>query len=154
MRDPRIQDRRSFLTVLLGAALALTAAPALRAQSAGFRIIVPIANPATKIRRADAAAFFLRKAVRWGHGAAAVPVDQSMTSAIRARFSDRVLGQPIVAIRTYWQQQMFSGTLKPPPVKTTDDEVIAFVAADPGAVGYVSDTATLPATVKELTVID
>jgi ABC-type phosphate transport system substrate-binding protein len=154
MRDPRIQDRRSVVKVLLGVALALTGAAELRGQAAGFKLIVPIANPATKIRRADAAAFFLRKAVRWGHGATAVPVDQSMTSAIRSRFSDRILGQPIVAMRTYWQQQMFSGTLKPPPVKTSDDEVIAFVAADPGAVGYVSDTATLPATVKELIVID
>ena len=154
MRDPRIQDRRSFVTALLGVALTMAGAAQLRAEAGGFKIIVPIANPATKIRRADAAAFFLRKVVRWGHGPTAVPVDQSMTSAIRSRFSDRILGQPIVAMRTYWQQQMFSGTLKPPPVKTSDDEVIAFVAADPGAVGYVSDTATLPATVKELTVID
>lgn len=148
------RDRRSVLVALLGLALGLAGAATLRAQTVGFKIIVPIANPATKIRRADAAAFFLRKAVRWGHGPAALPVDQSMTSAIRARFSDKVLGQPLVAVRTYWQQQMFSGTLKPPPVKTSDEDVIAFVAADPGAVGYVADTVTLPATVKELAVID
>jgi ABC-type phosphate transport system substrate-binding protein len=155
MRVQRIRDRRSFVVALLALVLGLSEAEALRAQAPpGFRLIVPIANPATKIRRADAAAFFLGKAVRWGHGAQAAPVDQSMTSSIRARFSDKVLGQPIVAIRTYWQQQMFSGSLKPPPVKTSDDEVIAFVAADPGAVGYVADTAVLPATVKELALID
>ncbi len=153
MKDLRTYERRVVVLSLL-AALGLAGAATLRAQATGFKIIVPIANPATKIRRADAAAFFLRKAVRWGHGPTAVPVDQSMTSAIRSRFSDKVLGQPIVAVRTYWQQQMFSGALKPPPVKTSDEDVIAFVAAEPGAVGYVSDAATLPATVKELTIID
>ena len=146
-------ERRARLLAALCLGLGLVAGASAQTQ-AGFKLIVPIANPATKIRRADAAAFFLRKAQRWGQGAVVVPVDQSMTSAIRARFSDKVLGQPIVAVRTYWQQQIFSGGQQPPPVKTTDEEVIAFVAADQGAVGYVSESAVLPATVKELTLID
>jgi ABC-type phosphate transport system substrate-binding protein len=146
--------RSRLLVAVLSVAGGLCLVPAAVGQDAGFKLIVPIANPATKIRRADAAAFFMRKAVRWGHGPIAAPVDQSMTSDVRARFSDKVLGQPIVAIRTYWQQQMFSGALRPPPVKTTDGDVIAFVAADPGAVGYVSPSTTLPASVKELALID
>jgi hypothetical protein len=33
-------------------------------------------------------------------------------------------------------------------VKQSDDEVIAFVAATPGAIGYVADSTSIPATVK------
>ncbi len=151
MRQP---GRRAGTLTALALVLGLAGSLLAQTQGAGFKIIVPIANPATKIRRGDAAAFFLKKAQRWGHGPTAAPVDQSMTSPLRARFSDKVLGQPIMAVRTYWQQQLFSSALQPPPVKTSDEDVIAFVAADPGAVGYVSESATLPATVKELALID
>ena len=42
------------------------------------------------------------------------------------------------AVANYWQRQIFSGRGTPPPIKESDAEVIAFVAANPGAIGYVS----------------
>jgi len=44
--------------------------------------------------------------------------------------------------------------LRPPAVRGSDAEVIAFVAKTEGAVGYVSKTATLPPVVRTIAVID
>ena len=60
------------------------------------------------------------------------------SSATRAAFSKAILGRPVSAVETYWQQQIFSGKEVPPTTKANDDEVIAFVKANAGAIGYVS----------------
>lgn len=54
-------------------------------------------------------------------------------------------------MQQYWVAQMSKGKI-PPPVVKSDDEVIAFVASNPGAVGDVSETATTPDTVKVLAI--
>ena len=54
-----------------------------------------------------------------------------------------VLGKTVSAVKSYWQQQIFAGREVPPVEKTSDAEVIAFVKANRGAVGYVSDTAAV-----------
>ena len=82
-------------------------------------------------------------------------MDQSGTSAVRRAFSDAVLGMPVAAAVQYWQKQMFAGNpVRPPAVKGSDAEVIAFVEKTEGAVGYVSKAAALPAGVKAIAVID
>ena len=108
------------------------------------------------IRRADLGAVFLKKASRWsGGGGLAVPVDQSGTSPVRIAFSEGVLRQPVEQVVQYWQKQMFSAArLSPPPVKATDAEVIAFVAKNAGAVGYVAAGTTLPPGVRTIALID
>jgi hypothetical protein len=58
----------------------------------------------------------------------------------------------VSAVESYWQQAIFSGRSVPPLEKASDAEVLAFVRANPGAVGYVSGGADLGASVKELTV--
>jgi hypothetical protein len=94
-----------------------------------------------------------KKAERWGSGGIAIPVDQSGTSPVRRSFSDAVLGMPVAAAVQYWQGQMFAGNrLRPPAVRGSDAEVIAFVAKTEGAVGYVSKAATLPPGVKAIVI--
>ena len=38
--------------------------------------------------------------------------------------------------------------MTPPPVKTSDEEIVSFVASTPGAIGYVSSSTPLPDSVK------
>ena len=136
-------------------ALLLILADPLAAQGgAGYRVIVNAANPATPMRRADVSNLFLKKTSRWAHGVAVTPVDQSTTSPVRAAFSKDVHGRSIDALQSYWQQQIFSGRNEPPRVKLSDAEVMAFVQSNPGAIGYVSDAATLIDGVKVLSVTD
>jgi ABC-type phosphate transport system substrate-binding protein len=140
----------------LGPALAfLLLGAALAAAADDFVVIVHPSVAGASIRRADLAAVFLRKAARWGSGGVAVPVDRSGTSPIRQSFSEAVLGMPVAAAVQYWQKQMFEANpRRPPAVKGSDAEVIAFVAKTEGAVGYVSKAATLPPEVRAVALID
>jgi ABC-type phosphate transport system substrate-binding protein len=147
--------RRGVLRVLPALAVLLTlTAQAARAADA----FVVVAHPSVvgaSIRRADLAGVFLRKIPRWGDRSAAVPVDQSATSAVRRAFSESVLQMSVSTVLQYWQKQMFASTpLRPPAVKASDAEVLAVVGSTPGAIGYVSSSAALPATVKAVAVID
>jgi ABC-type phosphate transport system substrate-binding protein len=136
------------LTLLLAAASPLPAAD-------DFVVIVNLSVPGVNVRRADLGAVFLRKATRWGGGATAVPVDQSGTSPVRNAFSRAVLGMPVAAAVQYWQKQMFGrNPVRPPAVRGSDAEVIAFVARTEGAVGYVSKAAVLPPEVRAVAVIE
>ena len=67
-----------------------------------------------------------------------LPVDQEISSAVRADFSESVHQRKVSGIKSYWQAQIFSGRGVPPLEKTGDEEVIAFVRSNPGAIGYVS----------------
>ena len=121
-------------------ALLLAADP----MAADYKIVAHPGIPGHKIKKADLAAVYLKKVTRWSDGRTAVPVDQPSTAEVRKRFSEDVLGLTVVLASQYWLKQMTSSTRGgglrqvPPPVKGTDAEVVAFVKANPGAVGYVS----------------
>ena len=124
-------------------AMVLAMAISAFAGTAGFKIIVNSSNSSTKISKADLNAIFLKKMVKWSDGIPAVPVNQSKKSAVRDTFTATVHGKSVAAVDSYWQQQIFSGRDVPPAEKASDAEVVAFVKANAGAVGYVSDgTAT------------
>jgi hypothetical protein len=56
-----------------------------------------------------------------------------------------MLGRPVAAVRSYWQQQIFSGRGIPPPELDGDQAVVKFVLQNEGAIGYVSGNAELGA---------
>jgi ABC-type phosphate transport system substrate-binding protein len=126
------------LRTLLVSALAAVCFAATPAAAQDFKVIVNSANSLTEIPTAALSKIFLKEATSFPGGGSASPVDQSKSSATRAAFSKRVLGRAPAAVDTYWQQQIFSGKEVPPPSKASDDEVVAYVKATPGAVGYVS----------------
>jgi ABC-type phosphate transport system substrate-binding protein len=53
----------------------------------------------------------------------------------------------------FWSRRMATG-VTPPPVKQTDEEVVAYVAATPGSIGYVSTAAALPDSVRSITIVE
>ncbi|QJR37205.1 phosphate ABC transporter substrate-binding protein [Gemmatimonas groenlandica] len=122
------------LVVALVATVASTSS--LAAQD--FKVIVNSANPTSELSIDATSKLFLKQSAKFASGTAAQPVDLAKASAVRAAFSKAVLGRPSSAVETYWQQQIFSGKDVPPPAKASDDDVIAFVKANPGAIGYVS----------------
>ena len=44
----------------------------------------------------------------------------------------------VAAVKSYWQQMVFSGRGVPPPELDTEAQVVSFVLRNPGSVGYVS----------------
>lgn len=125
--------------------LALVAAVALSAtkvQAQGFQVVVNSAAGTTEISAAELSKIFLKKSAKLPSGEAAKPVDQPATAAIREAFSKAVHGRGAAQVESYWQQQIFAGKDVPPDVKGSDADVIAFVSANPGAIGYVSASAS------------
>ena len=130
---------------------AMAAIPLFAADE--FTVVANPSVPGTQIRRADLASVFLGQAARWGDRQMAVPVDQSMQSEVRAAFSEKALKMSAAGVLQYWRDQIPKGR-RPPAVKSSDSEVLAFVAANEGAVGYVSRQATLTAGVKAINIVE
>lgn len=143
------------IPIALALVLALAAgASRAAAQSVSYRVIVNASNPIAQISREELSRIFLRKVLSWKGGGAAEPVDQSPDSPVRASFSKAVLHKDVEQVKGYWQQILFTGQGAPPIEKASDDDVVALVGKLPGAVGYVSATATLGSSVKVIKVVD
>jgi ABC-type phosphate transport system substrate-binding protein len=122
----------------------LAAAVAPAAGAATFKIVVNPGNPATSMTREEVSAFFMKKTKSWPDGSAVTAVDQVETSAVRGLFSDTILSRRVAAVRSYWQQQIFSGREVPPLEKKNDAEVLEYVRTNRGAIGYVSESTPTP----------
>jgi len=138
--------------VVTGAFTALAPAPA-QAQDKDFVVIVNAFNPFVEIRADDLSRIFLKKSATWSNGQAAQPVDQPEGSTLRRRFTARVLNRDTASMKSYWQQQVFSGRAIPPPALDTDAAVLEFVRQHPYGVGYVSATTTLTSEVRVIAVV-
>lgn len=147
MTTPAAVGRRSRARLAwAAAALALLATPA-RVDSAAvgvdFVVIVHAQGPAKSLSAAAVAELFLKKDRAWSDGSTVHPVDLPTKSATRAAFTEVVLHKSVSAIKAYWQQRIFSGRDVPPVERATEEAVVAFVAAEPGAIGYVSPQTSL-----------
>jgi ABC-type phosphate transport system substrate-binding protein len=150
-----MEPRRQSVGVVLGLILSFPFLSGASASPPEYKVVVSTANPVTTLTRREAAAIFLKKKTRWEAGGEIAPVDQSATSLVRAAFTREVLDSEglgrLSAVQTFWQQQLYSGRSTPPAIKVSDAEVVAFVAANREAIGYVSaETAT--SGVKTLTI--
>ncbi len=144
---------RRFVIAVSALLIPVFAAEAAVSADASVRIVVNPHVKGTQIPRATLSSIFLKQAPRWTDGVPIAPVDQSVKSTIRNTFSINILQQQLMDVQMYWQRRMAAG-VSPPPVKTSDEDVIAFVASTPGAIGYVSASTALPDTVKAIEVVN
>ena len=119
-----------------------------RAAAQGYVVVVNAANPVGSMKKDRVNALFLKRVMRWDDGKPVVPVNLDRASATREAFTRAVHGKTVSAIESNWQQQIFAGREAPPTQRNSDAEVLAFVRANPGAIGYVSENATLGSEVK------
>jgi hypothetical protein len=133
------------LMALLVFTPAVAAAPGVRvfADAASeptppFRIVVNPGVPAVALDRKFIQDVFLKKVTRWPDGTAVHPADLPPSSPVRQRFSEEILNRSVDAVRSYWQQRIFSGRDVPPPELNGDDEAIAYVLKHEGGIAYVS----------------
>ena len=144
--------RRVVLAVWVAAVLAAGAVP-LASAEARFRVIVNPQVKGNQIPRAALSSLFLKPVAKWSDGSAVRPVDQSLRSPLRVAFSYDVHQLGLMEIQIYWQHEIAKGHV-PPPVKTSDEDVVEYVASTAGAIGYVSPGTALPGTVREVAVVN
>jgi ABC-type phosphate transport system substrate-binding protein len=116
----------------------------------GYLVIVNPDNPRTSVDRQFLEDAFLKKVTHWPEDGEIQPVDLAPTLPTRRQFSEDVLERSVEEVRTYWDQRIFSGRDVPPPQLDDDQQVVAYVASHPGAVGYVSSGTDL----KQTKVVD
>lgn len=141
------------LLAAVAAACLLTASP-LASGTQEFQVVVHPSVRGSWISRASLTAVFTGRTDRWGDKGVAKPVDQSAKSPVRQAFTTSVLGRSMGEIQRYWQDRVAAERVFPPPIKSTDEEVLQFVAATPGAVGYVGADTAVPESVKVISVVD
>ena len=138
------------ITLLFALASLLTAPAPSPAQD--FSVIVNVSNPVSTLSKDEVAKLFLKKTVSWGSGQTASPVELPPSAKVRELFAREVLNKSVAQVRSYWQQQIFSGRDVPPPEKPSEDDVLAFVRANPNAIGYVSRSANIGRGVKVISI--
>ncbi len=121
------------------------------AQDVTFKVIAHPDNPVTSVSRGFLRDAFLKKSTEWGGGEAILPVDLSWRFAERRAFTEQVVQKTPTQVKNYWNQQIFSGKGVPPPEADSPRAVIAYVLANPGAVGYIPSNVD-PAGAKVLVV--
>ena len=145
--------RKSCLAAhVLAATLAAGIIPTAAADQS-YRIIVNPSVKGSQIPRTTLNSIFLKQAPRWADGSPVQPVDQSFRSHVRQSFAADVHQRPLMELQIFWTRRMADG-VTPPPVKQSDDEIVAYVARTPGAIGYVSSATPLPDTVRAVAIIE
>jgi ABC-type phosphate transport system substrate-binding protein len=146
MSEPRLLDRPRFarraLLALLAAAWGMPK-DARAGEAPPFRVVIHPSNPLRVAERQLVADAFLKKTTRWSGGEPIRAVDLRPGDQVRRRFSESILKRSVGAVRSYWQQRIFSGRDVPPPELDSESSVVAYVAKTPGAIGYVSGGAKL-----------
>ncbi len=153
---------RSTLSTLLalGAALALSLPFAGRegpggGGAAAYKVVVNAAHPSSGETKSALSKLFLKKVREWGDKTEGQPPTTWTRNRMPARPSATTsTGKSVSAIKSYWQRMIFSGRDVPPDEISSESDLLKKVAADKGAIGYVSAKTPLPDGVKELKVKD
>jgi ABC-type phosphate transport system substrate-binding protein len=123
------------------------------ASAAGAQEVVVVANPGVSISQissTDLRDIFTGVRSRFGNGARAVPVLLKGGPAHEVFLSHHI-GESSDEFRTGWRKALFTGQGSMPKEFNSEAAVLAYVAATPGAIAYVSRlTADNP--VKVLTI--
>ena len=131
---------RQIMKWTVGLSILLLAVTSMAAEA--FKLVVNEKNSVSSLSQTEVSAMLLKKSARWPDGTRVTAVDQVGGSEVRDAMSRQIHGRTSAAVRSYWQQQIFSGRDVPPVEKNSDEQVLAFVRANPGAIGYVSPSAS------------
>lgn len=95
-------------------------------------------NSISSITKSQISGIFLGNSTKWSNGMKAIPVDQAKTTKAGKAFLANIVGMTESEYKNLWVEKMLSGEAEPPPLKSSDAEVISYVKENIGAVGYVS----------------
>jgi ABC-type phosphate transport system substrate-binding protein len=122
---------------IYGIALVVAALFAAPVMAADYVIIVNKAN-SNDVDKAFVAKIYKGDAKSWASGDAVSAFDLPEDNPTRVAFDQNVAGKSVSQMKALWGQLVFSGKAVPPKKLDSDDDVKKAVAANKGAVGYIS----------------
>ena len=112
-------------------------------SASAFAEVVVIVHPSNSsaINAKNVQRIFLGKEKKFANGSAVTPINQASGAAVRGEFDTSVLGRSSTQVSAYWSKLVFTGKGIPPKEVADDAAVVAAVAADATAIGYVDSSA-------------
>jgi len=131
-----------FTAWALGGCLALL--PALvsaQGVDKSLRVVVNKENKLASLTTDDLTRIFLGKKTLWDSGTRIVPVMPEEESPSGELFLTGTLKKSVSQFRAYWKRLLFSGGGAVPKVFRNHDQLLDFVARQPGAIGIIEASA-------------
>ena len=135
---------QKVLRMSIALAILSFATPAL----AGEILIVNTGNGVAKVSKKTLKKMLLGKGKKW-KGGEKVVLGTLTGGTIHEKFIKKYAGKTAKQFTNYWRKMVFSGKGKMPKSFESEDDLIAFVAENDGALGYI-DSATAHDPVKEM----
>lgn len=126
---------KAALLLVLAWFLPADVALVMAAEENQTAVIIPRGSTPPDLSHDDLALIYKRKKRIMG-GLHAQPVNLPVNNPSRQFFSQKILHHSPEELEDYWRDMYFNGVL-PPYVLASEEAVIRFVAATPGAIGYV-----------------
>lgn len=115
-------------------------------SSAEVVVVVHPSNDAA-LSKQSVKRIFLGKEKKFSNGKGVLPINQVTASPTRGSFDTDTLGRSSTQIAAYWSKLVFTGKGIPPKEVDNDAAVVALVADNQDAIGYV-DSASVSDAVK------
>jgi len=106
-----------------------------------LRVVVNKENKLASLTTDDLTRIFLGKKTLWDSGTRIVPVMPEEESPAGELFLSGTLKKSVSQFRAYWKRLLFSGGGAVPKVFRNHDQLLDFVARQPGAIGIVEASA-------------
>lgn len=94
--------------------------------------------------KSNAKAIFRGKYSSWKNGESVTIVLPSTKSENVVNVASQVYGMTVKGMQKYWLEQVFQGRSNAPVFLESDDEIINYVKRNPGAVGVVKASKSVP----------
>jgi hypothetical protein len=144
-----VQVPRATLALLL---LVLPHPGLLAGERSSIAVVVGVGSPIRQVTVDTLRELYLRRQRLWPDGERAMPVNLPADDPLRIAFSRRILGRRPGDLEPYWLRLYREG-VQPPLVLQTSQAVCAYVAVEPGAIGYVRPDVVDPKSCRVLLVL-
>ncbi len=100
-------------------------------------LVVNPANALSEMTLKDVKKIYLGKSKFFPGGGKVIAADQPEKSMIRKVFYEVMIDKSAAKLKAYWSKRIFTGKGTPPIIKKDDEAMLAWVAEQPLALGYV-----------------
>lgn len=110
-------------------------------------VVIIHPNNDAELSAKDVQRIFLGKEKKFSNGKEVIPLNQVPSASARSAFDTDTLGRSSTQVAAYWSKLVFTGKGIPPKELDNDAAVLAIVADNQNAIGYV-DSASVSDAVK------
>lgn len=115
-------------------------------SGSGIVVVVNKENPISGLTASEVKLYWLRKVKkRWPELNKNIkPADRKNRCPEQDIFYDKVLGMSAADVESYFIQKQYGNAEKPQDKFSNDNDILEFVATEPGAIGFVNKNALNP----------